>query len=88
MYHKRWSIAKHLLSPIFKDDSDKFLTGLNLDSLSTLSERERNKVQNIIDRNMPMLVKLAKHDLKDRRCKRKSTEHLQALLEKDDNNMN
>ena len=84
IYHKRWSIAKHLLSPIFKDDSDKFLTGENLDSLSTVSEKERDRVKRIIDRNLPFLAQKANEEIDLRNKKRKSQEKLSKLLDLED----
>jgi len=51
-YHKKFKVSKHQISPIFKDDKNKYQNPKGLDSMSTLSEKEKYKVNKIVQRNL------------------------------------
>jgi hypothetical protein len=66
MIHKKYRVPKHMISPIFSDTKSKFADPKSLTSLSTLSDKERDKVKSIVNRNLAGLAKLAKIEVKRR----------------------
>ena len=66
-YHKKWAISKHLISPLFKNSSHAFTDQSGeLDSLSTLHYKDKEKVNKIISKHLPMLAKHAERRLASR----------------------
>ena len=66
IYYKKWKMPRHLISPIFKDKSDQFSNPdamENLNSLSTLNTKEKDRVTKIVNKNIPSLALWASKEL-------------------------